>query len=117
MNVLEFTAAIHSELQNLLFPRFGTLGRIGIGGLLGMLDYNIGLYAAQKAESAKLFHLLDENGNVNLDCAESMILNLPFPLSYGPISIQKEEAAKIMQNIKARLPKEQKNESPVPSHL
>ena len=106
MNVLEFTVAVHSELQNLLFPKFGLVGKVGVASLLGMLDYNIGLLAAQNAETAKQFHLLDENGNVNLDCAECMIRSLPFPLSYGLISIQKEEAEKIMQNIKARMPKE-----------
>lgn len=101
MNVLEFTAAVHNELQNLLFPRFDIVGKIGVAGLLGMLDYNIGLLASSHADTAKQFNLIDAQGNVNLDCAECMVRSLPFPITYGVISISKEDAERVISNIKA----------------
>lgn len=69
--------------------------------LLGMLDYNIALLASSHADTAKQFNLIDAQGNVNLDCAECMVRSLPFPITYGVISISKEDAERVISNIKA----------------
>lgn len=106
MKLIEFTAYLHEELQNMIFPKCNTLEQIGIGLTLGMVDYKIGQILAQNADFVQTFGLIDgATGDVNLDCVEhAMNTGLKWPMKLGPFTFDEKDVKSIMQSIRERDP-------------
>ena len=106
MKLIEFTAYLHEEIQNLIFPKCNYLEKIGIGITLGMVDYKIGEILAQNADFVQTFGLIDSTtGDVNLDCAEHALNSgLTWPLKLGPFTFDEKDLKSVMQSIRERDP-------------
>lgn len=104
MNVVQFTAALHDELNKMILPTcVSPLQQIGVNLALTAMDYRIGELAAAHAEEASALGLIDKNGEVNLVAAEYTILNgFKWPQMLGPFKFDKTDAEKILTAVKAQ---------------
>jgi len=103
MKLLEFTAALHEEIQNMIFPKCNTLEKVGIGLTLGMIDYKIGQLVSGNADFARNLGLLNETGEVNLDCVEHALTSgLSWPMKLGPFTFSVDDAKTIVNAIRAK---------------
>ena len=103
MKLLEFTAALHDEIQKMVFPKCNSLEQLGVGLTLGMVDYKIGQLAAENADIAVKMGLVSSEGDVNLDCVEHMLkTGIQWPFKVGPFTFSADDAKSIMAAIKAR---------------
>ena len=102
MNIIQFTAALHDELNLLILPTCTSpLQQIGVNLALTAMDYRIGELAAAHAEEASALGLIDKNGEVNLAAAEYTILNgFKWPHMFGLFKFDKADAEKIMAAIR-----------------
>lgn len=102
MNVVQFIAALHDELNKMILPTcVSPLQQIGVNLALTAMDYRIGELAATHAEEASALGLIDKNGEVNLAAAEYTILNgFKWPQMLGPFKFDKADAEKIMAAVK-----------------
>jgi len=103
MNIIQFTAALHDELNKLILPTCNSpLQAIGVGVVLSAVDYRIGQLASQHAEEANALGLIDsKTGEVNLEAAEHILLNgLQWPQQVGPFKFDKTDAQKVIAAIK-----------------
>ena len=109
MNVIQFTAALHDELNKMILPTcVSPLQQIGVGLALAAVDFYIGQQAAKYANEACSLGVIDKNGEVNLAAAEYILLNgFQWPQMAGPFKFEKADAEKILAGIKAQIPQEQ----------
>lgn len=106
MKLIEFTTYLHSELQDMIFPTCSKVEQIFIGMLLGGLDFKIGQIYAKNEQALKDFGIINKDGDLDLDCIEASVLNgIKFPVQLGPFTFHKEDAQKIIGNIKLRVPR------------
>lgn len=110
MNVIQFTAALHDELNKMILPAcVSPLQQIGVGLALAAIDFRIGQLASQYANEAGALGLIDKNGEVNMAAAEHILLNgMQWPQMVGPFKFDKTDAEKILTGIKAQIPQDTK---------
>ena len=107
MKLLEFTAALHEEIQKMIFPKCNMLEQVGIGLTLGMLDYKIGQLVSSNADFVRNLGLINETGEVNLDCVEHALLSgLSWPMKLGPFTFSTDDAKSIVSAIRDRVQKQ-----------
>lgn len=104
MNVVQFIAALHDELNKMILPTcVSPLQQIGVNLALTAMDYRIGELAAAHAEEASALGLIDKNGEVNLAAAEYTILNgFKWPQMVGHFKFDKADAEKILAAVKVQ---------------
>ena len=105
MNVLQFTAVLHDELQKMILPVCTSpLQALGVSAVLTLADFRIGQLAAQYVEEADLFGVIDKKtGEVNLAAVEHVLLNNPqmtWPQQIGPFKFEKSDAEKLIAAVK-----------------
>ena len=108
MNILQFTAVVHDELQKMIYPVCNSVWQAaGVSAFLTLADFRIGKLAAQYQDEADMLGLIDKKtGEVNLAAVEYVILNtkqlLTLPQQIGPFKFDKAAAEKIMAAVKAQ---------------
>lgn len=103
MNVIQFTAAVHDEVQKMVLPVCASpLQAVGLSAVLSLVDFRIAQLAAQYAEQADMLGVIARNtGEVNLAAVEHVLLNgTQWPQQIGPFKFDKSDAEKLMAAVK-----------------
>lgn len=103
MNIIQFTAAVHDEVQKMVLPVCASpLQAFGVSAVLSLVDFRISQLAAQYADQADMLGVIDrKTGNVNLAAVEHVLLNgTQWPQQVGPFKFDKADAEKIIAAIK-----------------
>ena len=105
MDIVQFTAAVHDEVQKMVLPVCASpLQAFGVSAVLSLIDFRISQLAAQYAEQADMLGVIDrKTGEVNLAAVEHVLLNgTQWPQQVGPFKFDKADAEKIMAAVKAQ---------------
>ena len=107
MNVLQFTAVLHDELQKMILPVCSSpLQALAVSAVLTLVDFNIGQLAAKYVEEADMFGVIDKKtGEVNLAAVEYVLFNTPqitWPQQIGPFKFEKTDAEKLVAALKTQ---------------
>ena len=105
MDVIQFTAAVHDEVQKMVLPVCASpLQAFGVSAVLSLVDFRISQLAAQYAEQADMLGVIDrKTGEVNLAAVEHVLLNgTQWPQQVGPFKFDKADAEKILTAVKAQ---------------
>lgn len=106
MKLIEFTTYLHNELQDMIFPTCSKMEQFVVGMLLSGMDFKLGQLYAKNEQALKDFGIVGKNGDLDLDCIEASVVNgIKFPVQFGPFTFHKEDAQKIIGNIKLRTPR------------
>lgn len=106
MKLIEFTTYLHNELQDMIFPTCSKMEQFVVGMLLSGMDFKLGQLYAKNEQALKDFGIVGKNGDLDLDCIEASVVNgIKFPVQLGPFTFHKEDAQKIIGNIKLRTPR------------
>ena len=103
MDVIQFTAAVHDEVQKMVLPVCASpLQAFGVSAVLSLVDFRISQLAAQYAEQADMLGVIDrKTGEINLAAVEHVLLNgTQWPQQVGPFKFDRADAEKIMAAIK-----------------
>jgi hypothetical protein len=104
MKLLDFMAKLHEEIQKMVFPRCTMLEQIGAGIVLGAVDFRVGQLVSENSELVKKLGLIDEAGEVNIDCVEHAIINgVQWPQKIGPFTFSSDDAKLIMRGVRGRV--------------
>lgn len=99
MNVIQFTAVIHEEIQQMVLPVCAShLQALGVTAALALMDFRIAQLASQYADQADMLGLLDKKtGEVNLDAVEYVVTHgVTWPQQIGPFKVNKSDAEKVL---------------------
>ena len=103
MKYIDFAAKFHEEVQKMVFPRCTLLEQIGAGLMLGAVDFRVGQLVAENSELIKKLGMIDESGEVNLDCVEHALINgVQWPQKIGPFTFSSDDAKLIMRAVRTR---------------
>ena len=102
MKVIEFMAAMHEEIQNMIFEQCTPIEKVMVGLTLGALDFKAGQFVAENGQMLTKLGVISEDGDVDLDCAEHALLGLEWPQKVGAFKFDKADAEKIMSAVKER---------------
>lgn len=103
MDVIQFTAAVHDEVQKMVLQVcVSPLQAVVVSAVLSLVDFRISQLAAQYAEQADMLGVIDrKTGEVNIAAVEHVLLNgTQWPQQIGPFKFDKSDAEKIISAIK-----------------
>ena len=104
MKVFDFLTAMHEEIQKMVFPKCTLLEQIGAGIMLGAVDYRVGQFVGDNSDLVKKIGLINDSGDVNLDCVEHALVNgVQWPQKIGPFTFSSDDAKLIMRAVRSKV--------------
>lgn len=103
MNVLQFTAAVHEEVQDMVLKVCTSpLQAFGVTAVLALVDFRVAQLASQYADQAVMLGVLDKDtSEVNLDAIEHVILHgTTWPQQIGPFKFDQADAEKVLAAVR-----------------
>lgn len=103
MNVIQFTAVVHEELQDMFLKVCASpLQALGVTAALALMDFRIAQLASQYADQAAMLGVLDKTtGEVNLDAVEYVVTHgVTWPQQVGPFKVDKSDAEKVLAAVR-----------------
>ena len=102
MKLLDFTGALNEEIIKLLPSNCNGFQQFIAGCSLGWLDFMVGQKATQYQEQAAQFGLVSPEGDINMDCIEHMLMNVKWPVKFGPFKFDENDAKQVIKGLRAR---------------